>query len=71
MVRLSAVFTKALNDGRAENIDQVHGVLSLDSEGHKKFRPRRFAEAKLEFLVGFDIPRDGIGRQFDEGWLRI
>jgi hypothetical protein len=68
---LSAVVTEALNDGRAENIDQIHGVLALDSERHEKFRPRRLAEAKLEFLVGFDIPRDGIGRQFDEGWLRI
>jgi hypothetical protein len=61
MVWLSAVFTKALNDGRAENIDQIHGVLSLDGEGHQKFRPWRFAEAKLQFLVGFDIPRDGVG----------
>jgi hypothetical protein len=71
MVWLSTFFAKALNDGRAENINQIHGVLSLNGEGHEKFRPRRFAKAKLQFLVGFDIPRDGIGRQFDEGWLRI
>ena len=49
MVWLSAVFSEALNDGRAKDIDQIHGIFPLDGEGHQELRPRRFAEAALEF----------------------
>ena len=65
MVWLSAVLAEALNDGRAKDIDQIHGIFSLDGEGHQELRSRRFAETALEFLVGFDIPRDSFRRQFD------
>ena len=71
MVWLSAVFSEALNDGRAKDIDQIHGIFSLDGEGHQEFWPRRFAEAALEFLVGFDIPLKRGRRQFDQGWLWV
>ena len=72
MVWLSAVFAEALNDGRAKDIDQIHGIFPLDGEGHQEFRPRRFAEAALKFLVCFDIPLKGGRRQFDKGglWVR-
>jgi hypothetical protein len=71
MVWLSAVFAEALNDGRAKNIDQIHGVFSLDGEGHQELRPWRFTETALEFLVGFDIPRNSVWRQFDKGRLWV
>ena len=71
MVWLSAVFSEALNDGRAKDIDQIHGIFSLDGEGHQEFRPRRFTEPALKFLVGFDIPLKGGGRQFDKCWLWV
>jgi hypothetical protein len=71
MVWLSAVFSEALNDGRAKDIDQIHGIFSLDGEGHQKLRPWRLAEAALKFLVCFDIPLKGGWRQFDKGWLWV
>ena len=71
MVWLSAVFSEALNDGRAKDIDQIHGIFSLDGEGHQELRSRRFAEATLKFLVGFDIPLKRGRRQFDKGWLWV
>ncbi len=67
MVWLSAVFSEVLNDDCAENIDQNHGIFSLNGEGHQELRPRRFAEAAFEFLVGFDIPLKSGWRQFDNG----
>jgi len=71
MVWLSAVVAEALNDDRAKNIDQIHGVFSLDGEGHQELRPRRFAETALEFFVGFDIPRDSVRRQFNKSGLWV
>ena len=68
---LSAVLSEALNDGRAKDIDQVHGIFSLDSERHQELRPRRLTEAALKFLVGFDIPLKGGRRQFDKGGLWV